>query len=116
MVSRSLEAAAILAEKGIDVAVIDVRTLSPLDMEPIEDAVRATGRILLVQEAPKHVGFMAEVSARLAESRSIYSLEAPIKRLCGLDIPIPYAPQLERSVVPQIPNIVQAIEDLIREP
>lgn len=116
MVSRALEAAAILAEKGIDIAVIDVRTLSPLDMGPIEDAARATGRVLLVQEAPKHVGFMAEVSARLAEGRSLYYLDAPIKRLAGLDVPIPYAPQLERSVVPQIDNIVSAVEDLMREP
>lgn len=116
MVSRSLEAAEILAEQGIQITVIDVRTLSPLDMEPIEQAVSATGRVLLVQEAPKHVGFMAEVSARLAESRSLYSLEAPIKRLCGLDIPIPYAPQLERAVVPQVPNIVDAIVELMREP
>jgi len=46
----------------------------------------------------------------------LYSLEAPIKRLCGMDIPIPYAPQLEKAVVPQIPNIIQAVEDLIREP
>jgi acetoin:2,6-dichlorophenolindophenol oxidoreductase subunit beta len=116
MVSRSLEAAEILAEQGIQITVIDVRTLSPLDMEPIEQAASATGRVLLVQEAPKHVGFMAEVSARLAESRSLYSLEAPIKRLCGLDIPIPYAPQLERAVVPQVPNIVDAIVELMREP
>jgi acetoin:2,6-dichlorophenolindophenol oxidoreductase subunit beta len=116
MVSRALEAAEILAEKGIQITVIDVRTLSPLDMEPIEQAVSATGRVLLVQEAPKHVGFMAEVSARLAESRSLYSLEAPIKRLAGMDIPIPYAPQLEQAVVPQIPNIVDAVVELIREP
>jgi pyruvate dehydrogenase E1 component beta subunit len=116
MVSRSLEAAEILAEQGIQITVIDVRTLSPLDMEPIEQAVSAVGRVLLVQEAPKHVGFMAEVSARLAESRSLYSLEAPIKRLCGLDIPIPYAPQLERAVVPQVPNIVDAVVELMREP
>jgi acetoin:2,6-dichlorophenolindophenol oxidoreductase subunit beta len=116
MVSRSLEAAEILAEQGIQITVIDVRTLSPLDMEPIKQAVSAVGRVLLVQEAPKHVGFMAEVSARLAESRSLYSLEAPIKRLCGLDIPIPYAPQLERAVVPQVPNIVDAVVELMREP
>jgi pyruvate/2-oxoglutarate/acetoin dehydrogenase E1 component len=116
MVSRSLEAAEILAEQGIQITVIDVRTLSPLDMEPIEQAVSAVGRVLLVQEAPKHVGFMAEVSARLAESRSLYALEAPIKRLCGLDIPIPYAPQLERAVVPQVPNIVDAVVELMREP
>jgi pyruvate dehydrogenase E1 component beta subunit len=116
MVSRSLEAAELLAAQGIQITVIDVRTLSPLDMEPIEQAVAATGRVLLVQEAPKHAGFMAEVSARLAESRSIYSLEAPIKRLAGLDVPIPYAPQLERAVVPQIPNIVDAVVELMREP
>lgn len=116
MVSRSLEAAEILKSEGIDISVIDVRTLSPLDMTPIEDAVRATGRVLLVQEAPKHVGFMAEVSARLAESSSLYSLEAPIKRLAGWDVPIPYAPQLEQAVVPQVPNIVSAVKDLLREP
>lgn len=115
-VSRSLEAAELLAAKGIDVTVIDVRSLSPLDMGPIEAAAAATGRVLLVQEAPKHVGFMAEVSARLAEGKSIYSLEAPIKRLAGMDIPIPYAPQLERAVVPQVPDIVNAVEELIREP
>lgn len=116
MVSRSLEAADILKSEGIDIAVIDVRTLSPLDMKPIEDAVKATGRVLLVQEAPKHVGFMAEVSARLAEGTSLYSLEAPIKRLAGWDVPIPYAPQLERAVVPQIPDIVAAVKDLLQEP
>lgn len=116
MVSRSLEAAEILKSEGIDISVIDVRTLSPLDMTPIEDAVRATGRVLLVQEAPKHVGFMAEVSARLAEGSSLYSLEAPIKRLAGWDVPIPYAPQLEQAVVPQVPNIVSAVKDLLREP
>ena len=116
MVSRSLEAAEMLKSEGIDISVIDVRTLSPLDMTPIEDAVRATGRVLLVQEAPKHVGFMAEVSARLAESSSLYSLEAPIKRLAGWDVPIPYAPQLEQAVVPQVPNIVAAVKDLLREP
>ncbi len=116
MVSRSLEAADILKSEGIDIAVIDVRTLSPLDMQPIEDAVQATGRVLLVQEAPKHVGFMAEVSARLAEGTSLYSLEAPIKRLAGWDVPIPYAPQLERAVVPQIPDIVASVKDLLQEP
>lgn len=116
MVSRSIEAADILKSEGIDISVIDVRTLSPLDMTPIEDAVRATGRVLLVQEAPKHVGFMAEVSARLAEGSSLYSLEAPIKRLAGWDVPIPYAPQLEQAVVPQVPNIVAAVKDLLREP
>lgn len=116
MVSRSLEAAETLAAQGIDVTVIDVRSLTPLDMAPIDAAVQATGRVLLVQEAPNKGGFMAEISARLAEGKSLYSLDAPIKRLGGLDVPIPYAPQLERSVVPQVPNIVDAVVELMREP
>ena len=72
MVSRSLEAAAQLASHGIEAAVIDVRTLSPLDMDPINASVANTGRLMLVQEAPKHVGFMAEVAARVAEGPAIY--------------------------------------------
>ena len=71
MVSRSLEAAAQLASHGIEAAVIDVRTLSPLDMDPINASVANTGRLMLVQEAPKHVGFMAEVAARVAEGPAI---------------------------------------------
>ena len=114
MVSRSMEAAAILSEKGIEVTVIDPRTLSPLDMGPINDSISQTGRVLLVQEAPKHVGFVAEIAARIAEGPAIYSLTEPVKRLCGMDVPIPYAPQLEKSVVPQLPEIVGAVEDLMR--
>jgi pyruvate dehydrogenase E1 component beta subunit len=114
MVSRSLEAAAILAERGIEATVIDPRTLSPLDMGPINDSISRTGRVLLVQEAPKHVGFVAEIAARIAEGPAIYSLSEPVKRLCGMDVPIPYAPQLEKSVVPQLPEIVGAAEDLMR--
>jgi pyruvate dehydrogenase E1 component beta subunit len=114
MVSRSLEAAAQLQELGIDACVIDVRTLSPLDMGPINDSVSKTGRLMLVQEAPKHVGFMAEVAARISEGPGIYHLTEPIKRLCGMDVPIPYAPQLEKAVVPQLPDILSAAQDLMR--
>lgn len=114
MVSRSLEAASILAEQGIDATVIDPRTLSPLDMETINDSVSETGRVMLVQEAPKHVGFMAEIAARIAEGPAIYSLTEPVKRVCGMDVPIPYAPQLEKSVVPQLNDIVSAAQDLMR--
>jgi pyruvate/2-oxoglutarate/acetoin dehydrogenase E1 component len=114
MVSRSLEAASVLAETGIEVTVIDPRTLSPLDMGPINDSVAKTGRVMLVQEAPKHVGFMAEIAARISEGPAIYSLTEPIKRVCGMDVPIPYAPQLEKSVVPQLNDIVSAAQDLMR--
>ena len=114
MVSRSLEAASQLADEGIDASVIDVRSLSPLDMSPINDSVAKTGRLMLVQEAPGHVGFLAEVAARVAEGPSIYSLTEPIKRLSGMDVPIPYAPQLEKSVVPQLDDIVQGAKALMR--
>lgn len=114
MVSRSLEAAAQLASQGIEAAVIDVRTLSPLDMDPINASVAKTGRLMLVQEAPKHVGFMAEVAARVAEGPAIYSLTEPVTRLCGMDVPIPYAPQLEKAVVPQLDDIVEGAKRLMR--
>jgi acetoin:2,6-dichlorophenolindophenol oxidoreductase subunit beta len=116
MVSRSVAAAEQLAELGIDATVIDPRTLSPLDMTLINDAIAATGRVMLVQEAPKHVGFVAEIAARIAEGPAIYSLLAPVKRLCGMDIPIPYAPQLEKAAVPQLEDIVAGAVQLMREP
>lgn len=114
MVSRSLEAAETLSGLGIEVEVIDVRSLSPLDMGPINESVKKTGKVMLVQEAPKHVGFMAEVAARIAEGEALYSLTEPVKRLCGMDVPIPYAPQLEKSVVPQLDDIVAAAVEVNR--
>jgi len=114
MVSRSVEAAAQLSSEGVEASVIDVRTLSPLDMGPINDSVAKTGRLMLVQEAPKHVGFMAEVAARVSEGPAIYSLTEPVMRLCGMDVPIPYAPQLEKSVVPQLNDIVEGARQIMR--
>jgi acetoin:2,6-dichlorophenolindophenol oxidoreductase subunit beta len=113
MVSRSLEAAARLAEEGISASVLDPRTLRPLDTATIVDSVAATGRVLLVQEAPKTGGFMAEVAAQVVESRSFGFLRAPVSRLCGLDVPIPYAPQLERAAVPQVEDVVTAARELV---
>jgi len=115
MVSRALEAAEALAAEGIDLSVIDPRTLTPLDAQPILDDVARTGRVLLVQEAPGHVGFMAEVAARIVESPAVYHLLAPVRRLSGLDVPIPYAPQLERAAVPQVETIVEAARTLMKE-
>ena len=114
MVSRTLEAAEQLASEGIELTVIDPRSLTPLDMDPINASVSQTGRLMLVQEAPKHVGFMAEIAARVSEGPGIYSLTEPVKRLAGLDVPIPYAPQLEKSVVPQLDDIVSAARDVMR--
>jgi acetoin:2,6-dichlorophenolindophenol oxidoreductase subunit beta len=115
MVSRCLEAAESLAEDGIDVSVIDPRTLSPLDAQPILDDVSRTGRALLVQEAPGHVGYMAEIASRIVESPTLYRLLAPVRRLCGLDAPIPYAPQLETASVPQTNAIRDAARTMLKE-
>ena len=113
MVGRAVEAADALARDGISATVVDPRTLVPFDEATVLDAVRATGRVVLVQEAPMTGGFMGEVAARIAGSDAIYSLLAPIKRLCGLDAPIPYAPELERASVPQVDDIALAARELV---
>ncbi|MEU6643838.1 alpha-ketoacid dehydrogenase subunit beta [Saccharomonospora sp. NPDC046836] len=114
MVSRSLEAAEQLAGQGIQASVLDPRTLRPLDAATIVDSAAATGRALLVQEAPRTGGFMAEIAAQLVESSAFGHLRAPVARLCGLDVPIPYAPQLERAAVPQVEDIVREASELVR--
>ena len=115
MVSRALEAAEALAREGVEISVIDPRSLTPLDDAPIHEDVSRTGRALLVQEAPGHVGFTAELAARIAESPTVYRLLAPVKRLSGLDAPIPYAPQLETASVPQVADIVAAALTVVKE-
>jgi len=115
MVSRSLAAAETLAAQGIQATVIDPCTLSPLDDAPILESVSQTGRALLVQEAPGNVGFMAEIAARIAESPALYRLLARIRRLSGLDAPMPYAPALETASVPQVDGIVTAATALVEE-
>ncbi len=114
-VQRSVEAAERLAEAGISAEVIDPRTIKPLDVDLILNSVSRTGRVLLVQEAVKTGGFMAEVSATIAESEVFGDLQAPIRRLCGLDTPIPYSPKLERATVPQVEDIVAAASALVGE-
>jgi pyruvate/2-oxoglutarate/acetoin dehydrogenase E1 component len=114
MVGRALAAAEELAADGIDVTVVDPRTITPLDEATILREVVATGKALLVQEAPRTSGFVAEIAARIAESDAFHALKAPIVRLCGLDAPISYAPELEKAQVPQIPDIVAAARRLAK--
>lgn len=114
-VSRSEEAAAQLQEQGISAELIDPRTLKPLDLPLILDSVERTGRVLLVQEAVTFGGFLGEISASIAESRAFGHLRAPIRRLAGLDVPIPYNPQLEKAAVPQVEDIVREATALVEE-
>lgn len=115
MVVRALEAAEKLATEGIEVEVIDPRTLKPLDAEPIIRSVCKTGRVLIVHEACKTGGFGGELAAVIAESEAFDYLDAPIRRLAGLDIPVPYNRELERRMVPQIEDIVAAAQRLVKE-
>ncbi len=115
MVSRALEAAEQLANEGISAEVVDPRTLKPLDAEPIIRSVSKTGRVLIVHEACKTGGFGGELAAVIAESDAFDYLDAPIRRLAGLDMPVPYNRDLERLMVPQIDTIVDAARRLVRE-
>lgn len=114
MVSRALQAAEILAEEGIQLEVIDPRTLKPLDDAPIIESVKKTGRALVVHEAVEMGGFGGEVVARIAASEAFDYLEAPIRRLAGLDIPIPYNRALEYHTVPQVESIVREARKLVK--
>ena len=114
MVRRSLEAAAQLAEEGIEVEVVDPRTLKPLDEETIVRSVIKTGRVLIVHEACKTGGYGGELAAVIAGSEAFDYLDAPIVRLAGRDMPIPYNRMLEYHTVPQVENIVEAARDLVQ--
>jgi len=114
MVKRSLEAAEQLAGEGIEVEVIDPRTLNPLDKEPIIRSVSKTGRVMIVHEACKTGGFGGELAAVIAESEAFDYLDAPIVRVAGRDIPIPYNRTLEYHAVPQVETIVEAARNLAR--
>jgi pyruvate/2-oxoglutarate/acetoin dehydrogenase E1 component len=109
----SLDAAAKLAEEGISAEVVDVRSLVPLDKETILASVRKTRRVLVVHEAIKRGGYGAEIAALIAED-AFDDLDAPPRRLAGLETPIPYAQPLELGVVPQTEDIVRAARELVR--
>lgn len=114
MVPRALEAAELLSEEGIELEVIDPRTLNPLDDAPIIASVVKTGRALVVHEAVGTGGYGGEVVARIAASKAFDYLEAPVRRLTGLDIPIPYNRNLERHTVPQVEDIIAEARKLVK--
>jgi pyruvate/2-oxoglutarate/acetoin dehydrogenase E1 component len=115
MVPRALEAAEQLAGQGIEIEVVDLRSLKPLDTETIVRSVSKTGRVLILHESPKTGGFGGELAAVVAESEAFDYLDAPIRRLAGRDIPIPYNRALERATVPQVEDIVAAARALAQE-
>ena len=113
MVGMSLAAAERLAADGISVEVVDPRTLVPLDSETIVASVARTGRLVIVHEAVKTGGFGGEIAAIVADSAAFLRLKAPIRRVAGFDIPIPFNSFLERNAVPTPERIEQAVRELI---
>ncbi len=113
MALRAAAAAERLAADGIDAEVIDLRSLRPIDFDTIAQSVRKTHRLLIVYEGVKTMGIGAEISAQVAESDVFDFLDAPIARLGGADVPIPYNPVLEKAAVPQELDIVSAARELV---
>jgi 2-oxoisovalerate dehydrogenase E1 component beta subunit len=107
MLHVALEAAELAAAKGINVEVVDIRTLAPFDIETIINSVKKTGRVVILHEACKTCGFGAEIAAQIAE-RCILNLKAPILRVAGFDVPFPYV--LEDEYMPNANRVLTAIE------
>lgn len=112
MLHPTLEAAAHMAEKGVRVEVIDVRTLSPLDSETLIQSVEKTGRAVIVHEAARTCGLGGEIAAILCE-KALLSLEAPVLRVTGYDTPVPL-PKNENYYFPDCVQIIEAIETVVR--
>jgi pyruvate/2-oxoglutarate/acetoin dehydrogenase E1 component len=112
LVQRSLNAAEQVAPEGIDVEVVDPRTLVPLDKKTIIDSVKKTGRLLVADEGHQTCGAAAEIAAIVAEE-AIYYLKAPIKRVTSPDTPVPFSPPLEQAFIPDEKKLIPAIKSLM---
>lgn len=111
MLHVALEAAETARKNGVDVEVLDLRTLIPLDIDAVLVTVKKTGRVIIVHEAPKTGGFGAEIAALISE-KAIEYLKGPIIRVAGYDTPFPYT--LEEFYMPSVPRIMKAIDKLMQ--
>ena len=113
MVHKALNAAETLEKEGISVEVVDPRTLVPLDKETIVQSVIKTGRCVVVHEAVKRGGYGGEIVSTIVESEAFDYLDAPIQRVAGREVPMPFSTHLEQYVIPSEENIVAAIRDVM---
>jgi pyruvate/2-oxoglutarate/acetoin dehydrogenase E1 component len=105
---KVMAAAAELEDKGVSCEVLDLRTLRPLDEDAIIATVSKTRRALVVDEGWRSGSLSAEISARIME-KAFYELDAPVERLCSVEVPIPYAAHLEKAALPQAAGVVDAV-------
>ena len=113
MLHYSLQAAEQLAAEGVNAEVIDVRSLSPLDLETIGASVQKTGRVVVVEEGPKTGSVSAEIAASIMEHFGEY-LRCPIRRVASADVPVPFSPILENTYRPDVPRIVEAAREVMQ--
>ena len=112
MIQVTLEAADKLAEQGIEAEVIDLRSLRPLDVQPILESVRKTNRLVVVEEGWRSFGVGAEISSTVAEQAFDY-LDAPIRRVAQVEVPLPYNRRLEQMALPQVDDVIRAAKDVL---
>jgi pyruvate dehydrogenase E1 component beta subunit len=112
MVQRALEAAEVLAGEGIEVEVIDPRTLSPLDEDALVASVAKTGAMVVVDESPPRCSVASEIAALVSE-KAFDSLNAPVRRVCAAPAPVPFSPPLEQAHAPSVDSIVKAVRSVV---
>jgi pyruvate dehydrogenase E1 component beta subunit len=112
MTILALQAAEELADDGVSCEVVDLRSLAPLDMETVLASVRKTGRVVVVEECWRTCGLGAEISSRIYDA-CFDQLQAPVKRVAGLDVPMPYSRKIEKNCIPQAETIKQAVKELL---
>jgi pyruvate dehydrogenase E1 component beta subunit len=112
MLQTSLEAAKKLEEEGIDAEVIDLRTLRPIDTRAIVTSIQKTNRMVVVEEGWRAYGIGAEIASRVTEL-AFDHLDAPIRRVAQAEVPLPYNRRLEQMALPQVPDIIHAVKDVM---
>ncbi|HAY84126.1 MAG TPA: alpha-ketoacid dehydrogenase subunit beta [Chloroflexi bacterium] len=108
----TMQAADALAKEGIHIEVVDLRTLRPLDMEPVIESFKKTNRAVIVEEGWRSYGIGSEVAARLYEEAFDY-IDAPIKRVAQKEVPLPYNRTLEQMALPQVEDIIRAVKEVL---
>lgn len=112
MLETSSKAADALSKEGIEVEIIDLRTLRPLDMEPVLESFKKTNRAVIVEEGWRSFGVGSEVASRLYEEAFDY-VDAPIKRVAQKEVPLPYNRNLEQLALPQVEDVVKAVKEVL---
>ncbi len=112
MLQTSLQAAEELAKEGVDAEVIDLRTLRPIDTRSIVESIKKTNRMVVVEEGWRAYGIGAEIASRVTELAFDY-LDAPVRRVAQAEVPLPYNRRLEQMALPQVPDIVHAVKDVL---